>query len=100
MNTLLLIAVGVVVLVVVFVISREFICWYFKINEIAETLKRIDYRLAVQAGEKPKPGETVNAIKIEASALQTWTCPGCSVINAKSTEKCLVCGTAQPIKPV
>jgi hypothetical protein len=45
---------GVAAVVVVFVLLREFWCWYWKINQISDTLIKIEKKLSRldQNGEK------------------------------------------------
>jgi hypothetical protein len=36
-----LIVISVVIIIGLFILLREFVCWYFKINEIVELLKKL-----------------------------------------------------------
>ena len=38
-----LIIVLITISILVFIVCREFVCWYFKINERVELLKSIEY---------------------------------------------------------
>jgi len=37
-----------VILLIVFLLGREIVCWYWKINDALDTLKAIDEKLSVQ----------------------------------------------------
>lgn len=47
-------AIALVFLVVVFLIFREFFCWYWKINRIVSLLEDISGSLARMAGNRPE----------------------------------------------
>ena len=52
----------VVVGILVFVIAREFVCWYFKVNEIVGLLRSIDESLrgrAAPPAAQPLQGQRV-----------------------------------------
>ena len=36
------------ILLILFLLGREIVCWYWKINEALDTLKAIDEKLSVQ----------------------------------------------------
>jgi hypothetical protein len=40
--------IGLAIILVIFLIGREIVCWYWKINEALITLKAIDEKLSVQ----------------------------------------------------
>lgn len=46
MNVIISLIVLLAVAVVIFLILREFFCWYWKINEIVRILHRIDSKLS------------------------------------------------------
>ena len=54
LNTLIGLILGLSVIVVLFIFLRDFICWYFKINERVELLQEIRDLL--------KQKETINQI--------------------------------------
>jgi len=46
MNTLATAALtAFIILITVFLVAREIVCWYWKLNEIIEVLRSIDSRL-------------------------------------------------------
>ena len=66
--------------VVVFVVCRGLLCWYFKLNKIVEHLSGI-YKVAVAiAGDR------------------IIICPNknCGVLNAANAGHCYLCGTTFP----
>jgi len=48
MDNLITFLIGFGVILIIFLIGREIVCWYWKINEALATLKAIDEKLAVQ----------------------------------------------------
>ena len=40
--------IGLAIILVIFLIGREIVCWYWKINEALTTLRAIDEKLSVQ----------------------------------------------------
>lgn len=48
MNPILMMLIALIVLIIVFLIARELVCWYWKINESLEVLKEIRDLLAAQ----------------------------------------------------
>ena len=49
------ILVGILILVAIFFILREFFCWYWKLNRIVDLLQRIDGRLEAQEMRAARP---------------------------------------------
>jgi hypothetical protein len=41
MSTFIIAVIAIILFVCIFMALRDFICWYFKINEINESLKKI-----------------------------------------------------------
>lgn len=48
MNSLIPFLSGLAILLLLFLLGREIVCWYWKINEALDTLKAIDEKLSVQ----------------------------------------------------
>ncbi len=80
----------VIVLLLIFVILREFFCWYWKQNEILRTLQSIDKRLeanprvashpgTVPLGTKcPKCGRRVDGPSQKVAGNGLTQCPECN----------------------
>lgn len=74
-----LILITLLIIIVVFLILREVVCWYWKINETLSVLKEIRDLLKSSEGfsENPK---------------KTWDCPKCNCVNKNTTYSCRECG--------
>ena len=58
-------------IVIVFLMLREFWCWYFKINKITELLEKL--------------------VKNTSTSVR-WKCPECNKYNQGDTFECEHCG--------
>ena len=56
-------------------ILRPIVLWYYKINEIVYLLEDIKYALTPQSKSKP-----------------TWVCPKCKFVNSNDVYDCKGCG--------
>ncbi len=56
--------IGICIFIIVFIVLREFFCWYWKINQIVNLLESINQRLS-----KSTLGETTEA----AGKEEEWT---------------------------
>lgn len=77
-NGISYIIVIVLISIVIFLITREFWCWYWKINEIRDLLKSINQKLG---------NEEDNNIEDEK-----WYCEKCGTANTNNSEICKRCG--------
>lgn len=68
--------------VVVFLLLREFWCWFYKINQIRDLLLEI-----------ARNRRHTNPLSAEAlpQSMRTWKCPKCSSENLNNTFKCNNC---------
>jgi hypothetical protein len=57
MEPLLLLLGGILISVVLFVLFRAFVLWYWRVEEILATLKSIDGKLGVLANDVPVRGK-------------------------------------------
>ena len=82
------------ILLVVFLICREIICWYWKMNDVVSLLKDIkkllnDINVAQQAPQDPKKKTTSVLKKCKKCGALTPekepTCSGCGAIFKEST---------------
>lgn len=76
------------VLVVLFLIFREVICWYWKVNRMVELLESIDSRLSMSVAGNAmatKPTSTSGPSVVE-------TCPFCKEQSLRSNAACEHCG--------
>jgi len=48
MDNLITFLMALGIILVIFLVAREIVCWYWKINEALATLKSIDDKLSVQ----------------------------------------------------
>ena len=81
-----LVLVYVLVIIAVFLLIREFWCWYFKINRIVRALERI----AVAAEQNAQP--TGNA---QQPIGDTLRCTACGWLNRADARYCARCGAAR-----
>jgi len=51
-NSLPQIAIGLAVLILIFLAIREIVCWYWKINRIVELLESIESHLRARGGSQ------------------------------------------------
>jgi hypothetical protein len=79
------------ILAVVFLIIREVVCWYWKINTIVDLLQKInnklggDSRVAFEGGQTGGGGDP----KTEKSKV----CPECGAKNPLNSKFCEECGS-------
>ena len=71
--------------IVVFLICRELICWYYKINEIVALMKEQNNLL------KQQMGLTSNSTA-NTSSVDDWVCKKCFNANKKDALFCINCG--------
>lgn len=75
------IIIGVIIgLIIVFIICRELICWYYKINRIVALMEEQNNLL------KQQMGLTSN------STIDDWVCIKCGNTNRKTALFCNSCG--------
>ena len=77
-STILIVA---LVAIVVFLVTREFWCWYWKINEIRDLLKSINLKM-----ENSKEDKLTKDL---------WYCEKCGTENSLSEKNCKKCGEKQ-----
>lgn len=83
-NVLGTLVIVVVILFIIFLILRELVCWYWKINESVGLLHEIRDLLARnQAPSVPRGGQTPAGMK---------RCPDCNENNTADTRFCTNCG--------
>lgn len=90
------------VILVVFLILREVVCWYWKINETLSILKEIRDLLktspsAVQQNSKNSPNVVAKKEKVprltEQEMYDKGNCPECGTTVDRDQECCPDCGT-------
>ena len=74
LGSLLLIAVVVVIWAVLFLLFRQVVLWYFRVNQIVELLTDIRNSLKRTEGDV------------------TWACPKCGSKNSNDSYNCAECG--------
>jgi hypothetical protein len=89
------ILVGLLVAAVVFLILREFFCWYWKINQRIELLTEIRNLLRNQAcsdisNEVNIAQQAINSDDIEKGPI---FCTNCGAKIEAGTFECVACGT-------
>jgi len=67
----------VIAILLVFILLREFWCWYFKINKITELLEKL---------VKNTSGDPI------LNESSRWKCPECNKYNQGDTFECEHCG--------
>lgn len=86
---------GLVVMLLVFLILREVMCWYWKINEVVGLLKEISVKLD-QRPASALAGNAVGAIasRSGSSAPAVVVCRSCSAVydTARAPKFCEQCG--------
>ena len=63
-------------LVLLFLVFRNVLLWYYKIDKIVDLLEDIKYALT---SSKPK-------------TIPTWECPKCKTVNSNYVYACAECG--------
>ena len=76
------IIIGIIIgLIVLFLICRELICWYYKINKIVELMEEQNSLLKQQMG-----------LSFNNSSVDEWVCKKCNSTNRKTALFCNSCG--------
>lgn len=78
-NTVAVVAGSIAIAIVLFVVLRRFVLWYFKLDKIAESLQMIESyfrRESAESRERKMP----------------WACPKCKAMNPNDTYTCKSCG--------
>ena len=89
--------IGILVCGVIFLILREVVCWYWKINQQIALLSEIRDTLMNIAGNKKKPLQ-VKMIDKKAEEKKVvvsegrWICPSCDEPNMENYDLCSNCG--------
>jgi hypothetical protein len=68
------IVVAILVLISIFIVCREFMCWYYKINKIVGLMEEQNYLLR------------------QLPAIDDWDCKKCGSSNRKANLFCFNCG--------
>jgi len=68
-----------IILLLILLVTREFWCWFFKINERRDLLNEINQKLK---------SDTV----LEINQSQGWICPKCKMENPNYAFTCQHCG--------
>ena len=82
-----ILAVSVFFLLVTFLILREGVCWYFKINERLDLMREMNASMTALESR-------LNAAGPAAAARASRTCPKCGAPAAAQLKFCESCGTA------
>lgn len=94
METSAMIILVILVAIVVFFITRELWCWYWKINEIRDLLKSIDQKLS---NKEDNINESENLIYSKISQQDKengfYICAKCGRKNPIGNPKCIDCQT-------
>lgn len=75
---------------VIFLITREAVCWYFKINERLGQMQKIETSLDAILSQLRSAG--VPGSSGQVAAPREKTCPGCGKACAASLKFCESCG--------
>jgi hypothetical protein len=75
------------IIIVIFLIFREIVCWYWKQNEIVSILKDIRHAVELQAGIETKENKKTKSKP--AGEAQCWNC---GKKYPTSVTKCPDCG--------
>lgn len=84
---------GIILALVVFLILREVVCWYYKINRIVDILQSIEKKLSAASMLDPTPEST----RAASANAPSGRCPKCGAplspgILAGTAVNCLECG--------
>ncbi len=71
----------------VFLLLRELMCWYYKINRIVSLLESIDSKLVPSGRGLTADGNTVPFVSSDKES-----CPFCKEPSLKANKTCEVCG--------
>lgn len=69
---------------IIFLICREIVCWYFKINQMVGLLKEIRDLLAKR--------DNSNVVRPVQEVTEVNRCPSCNEVNSSDTQFCTSCG--------
>ncbi len=72
---------------IIFLLIREFWCWYWKINKTIQILKNIDESL-INIDESLQLQIGVQNKNVQH---ESWECSKCGVLNTEASNRC-VCG--------
>ena len=84
----------ILVTILILLITREFWCWFFKINEKIELLKSIESKLSLtlSAIEKQAQESRTRNQKEKISEKDSWYCEKCGSANSPKDNICKSCG--------
>jgi hypothetical protein len=77
-----------------FLLLRELMCWYYKINRIVSLLESIDSKLAYYGQRQTTGGSTVTSVGSAVASVSSANeiCPFCKELSLKANAICEVCG--------
>jgi hypothetical protein len=90
---------AIIVFILIILVCREIVCWYWKINQslseyskINNNLKELNQNLLLLLEKKKNPDE--ESLKVETNSnqnTQMGICPQCRVEIPKNSERCQFC---------
>ena len=95
------IIIGVIAgVVILFLVCRELICWYYKINRLVELMEQQNYllnslnnKIASSSSSNNNSITSVNPPPVANPVYgDTWTCKKCSESNPATSLSCKGCG--------
>ncbi len=93
MGTAEMIILIILVTIVVFFITRELWCWYWKINEIRDLLKSIDQKLSNKEDNKELENIINTNISQQNNDKDFYICSKCGRKNPIGNPRCIDCQT-------
>jgi hypothetical protein len=86
---------GVIILIVIFLLCRELMCWYWKQNEQVRLLKDIKVLLEEHAAAAAATGSVSTGRKKSGKQIppaSSQSCKYCGADNLVSNTNCISCG--------
>ncbi|HPS31638.1 MAG TPA: hypothetical protein PLZ43_15395 [bacterium] len=80
----------VAILALIFLILREYICWFWKVNRIVELLVSIDKKLS-SVQNVPGSGQEKEKVFEKTGVNSVKKCPHCSEIVNAALKRCPYC---------
>lgn len=84
-NPVIIVFAWIFLAIILFLMFREVVCWYWKINKRVDLLEKIAKQLGVEG--------LTDTIEIQNT---DWTCPKCSTENLYYKSICKKCGEKKP----
>jgi len=79
------------IIIIVFLVLRSVVLWYWKIDHVVSTLDEINRSLKLLIGKEKDEEMSNSSSKIKYDSKGRWTCPKCGYLNDSFRKDCFDC---------